>query len=631
MAFVPLAAVTDPKLVLDSVARAVGADLEAAEPLEILAEWFGVDDWLLILDNLEQVVSAAGDLGELLARCPEVVVLVTSRTALGLAAEREYPVSPLPMPSGQASDWLVDPESAPAAALFVERARAVHPSFTMDESNAEAIGEICRRLEGLPLAIELAAARTRILDPSALLERLIASLDALGSGAVDMPERQRTLRATVEWSVGLLDQDERSLLEEAAVFVDGWTIAAAARVAGLDENRALELSEALARHSLIQVDSTADHGPRCAMLETVRAFVAERLTARPDVAQIQFRHAAYYRALVDEADRPLRGAAGQSEWLALLQAEARNLTLAVGWYLVHDPAPLPHMFRSLWPFWHLRDRQVEARPWIEALEPVAASFDLRARVEFEWAAVVNPQEVGDDAAALRARERLVPMLDDIDDPFLHALCQLAMAWSSPITDDFEGALRDVSRTLDELRGQDEPFWTSIAVRTAAGLEMVAGHPDGAVRHLEELRGLAQHYQYDWLIAGYQLEMAMLEIRQNRVSDARDLLGGALDLSLEMRSTRYVTMCLDAFALLEFADGASERAARLAGAAEGLRARAGLRTWPMYRRAEVELVGDIRGALGSGPFDDAFTKGSTLSQRQAVALVRGSGGEGDLSS
>ena len=180
-----------------------------------------------------------------------MVILATSRTVLGLRAEREYPVPPLPLPADPATVPLEELAASPAVALFVDRARAVRPDFALTEGNAAAVAEICRRLEGLPLAIELAAARTRLLDPAALLDRLAASLDALGTGAVDLPERQRTLRATVEWSVGLLDDAERSLLEVAAVFVDGWTIEAAAQVAGLEEDRALELSEALARHSLV--------------------------------------------------------------------------------------------------------------------------------------------------------------------------------------------------------------------------------------------------------------------------------------------------------------------------------------------------------------------------------------------
>ena len=385
--FVPLEAVTDPGLVLAAIGRAAGADLAGAgSPLQALAETFGDGAWLLILDNLEQVVQAAPDLGELLTRCPQVAMLATSRTVLGLRAEREYPVPPLPLPADSAAVPLEELASWPAVALFADRARAVRPGFALTEDNAAAVAEICRRLEGLPLAIELAAARTRLLDPPALLDRLAASLDALGTGAVDLPERQRTLRATVEWSVGLLTDAERSLLEVAAVFVDGCTVQAASAVAGVEEDRALELSEALARHSLIYLDSTQP-GPRSRMLETVRAFVAERLAARPDAAEVDRRHAGYYRALAEQADRPLR-TAGQGEWLRRLQAEAGNLAAAVRWYLAHDRGPLPHLFRVLWLFWSRRDLERQARPWVEQMLPAADALDPQARAELAWIAAV---------------------------------------------------------------------------------------------------------------------------------------------------------------------------------------------------------------------------------------------------
>src|SRR5262245_35752113 len=274
--FVPLAGVTAPEGVVGGIGRAVGADLAGTgAPLPALVDQLGDGAWLLILDNLEQVIDVGRDLDELLARCPGVVLLATSRTVLGLRAEREYPVPPLPLPAGptglpvHATGMQADPAgpapgpthvplqelmASPAVTLFVDRARAVRPSFALTEGNAAAVAEICRRLDGLPLAIELAAARTRLLDPDALLDRLAASLDALGTGTVDMPGRQRTLRATVEWSVGLLDDKERSLLEIMAIFVGGWTVEAAAEIAGLGEGRALDLSEALARHSLVQLD-----------------------------------------------------------------------------------------------------------------------------------------------------------------------------------------------------------------------------------------------------------------------------------------------------------------------------------------------------------------------------------------
>ena len=617
--FVPLEAVTDPRLVPAAIGRMAGADLaRAGSPVEALAETFGDGAWLLILDNLEQVVQAAPGLGELLARCPRVVILATSRTVLGLRAEREYPVPPLALPTDPTTVPLEELESSPAVALFVDRARAVRPGFALTEGNAAAVAEICRRLEGLPLAIELAAARTRLLDPAALLDRLAASLDALGTGAVDLPERQRTLRATVEWSVGLLADAERSLLEVAAVFVDGWTIQAASQVAGLEEERALELSEALARHSLVYADSTG-LGPRSRMLETVREFMAERLAARPDADQVRRRHAGYYRALAEQADRPLRDT-GQGEWLERLDAEAGNLAAAVRWYLAHDPGPLPHMFRVLWLFWLQRDLEGQARSWVEQFRP-AGTLDLQARAELAWVAAVMATDTGDDTAARAAGQRLAPLLPGIQDPFLRAACQLAMAWSLPIAGDLDGALREAAVSLKELRCQDEPVFTAITVFTAGSLEMALGRYDNALRHLREARDLAEVCGGDWFAAGSRVQLGILAVLRGRLDEARTLIDEALDLSLAARSTRFVTLCLAGYARLALAEGDPERAARLKGAAEGLRQRVGLPAWPHLRRVEADLVAQLRQRLGAGRFDRAFTAGSGLTQREAVAIVR----------
>jgi hypothetical protein len=495
----------------------------------------------------------------------------------------------------------------------------VRHDFALTQGNAWAVVELCRRLEGLPLAIELAAARTRLLDPDALLGRLTRSLDALGTGAVDLPERQRTLRATVDWSVGLLDDAERSLLETVAVFVDGWTVEAAAQVAGLDEERALELSEALARHSLIQLDST-DHGPRPRMLETIREFVAERLAARPDATQIQRRHADNYRALAEQADRPLRGV-GHSEWVERLQAEAGNLAAAVGWYLAHDPAPLPHLFRVLWPFWSQRDHLGEARAWVDQLLPATDSLDPQARAELAWTALVTAVEVGDDAVALAARQRLGPLLEGIDDPFLHAVSQMALAWTSAIVYDLDGALREASVGLEQLRSQDEPLWTASAGLTLGSVETTVGRHDDALRHLREVRDLAERFDNAWLAATSRVYLGTLALARGRLDDARALLDEGLDLSLAAHSTRSVTLCLAAFARLAFVEGDPERAALVAGTAEGLRRRAGLRAWPMMRQGEAELMAQVRQALGADRFEEVFAAGARLNQQEAVAAVR----------
>ncbi len=618
--FVPLDTVTDPGLVLAAIGRAAGADLTGTRSaLDALAETFGDGAWLLILDNLEQVVQVGRDLGELPARCPQLAIVATSRTVLQLRAEREYPVLPLALPADPATVPLEELQSWPAVALFVDRARAVRPGFALTQHNAAAVAEICRRVEGLPLAIELAAARTRLLEPAVLLDRLAESLDALGTGAVDLPERQRTLRATVEWSVGLLTDDERSLLEVTAVFVDGWTIQAAAQVAGVDEDRALELSEALARHSLIYIDSMR-LGSRTLMLETVREFVAERLAARPDADQVGRRHAACYRALAEQADRQLRDI-GRGEWLERLDAEAGNLASAVRWYLAHDPGPLPHLFRVLWLFWSQRDLEREAWSWVEQLLPAAGTLDPQPRAELAWVAAVTAVDTGDDAAALAARQRLAPLLAGIEDPFLHAASQLAMAWTLPIPGDFDGALREAAVSLEEFRGQAEPVFTAMAAFTVGSVETALGRYDSALHHLHEALDLAGRAGGDWLGAGSQVQLGILAVLQGRLDEARAQLEGALDLSLAARSTQFVALCLAGYACLAFADGDLERAARLEGAAEGLRRRTGLPAWPHLRKVEAELVAQVRQRLGTGQFDQAFSAGSRLTQRQAVAIVQ----------
>ena len=404
-----------------------------------------------------------------------------------------------------------------------------------------------------------------------------------------------------------------------AVFAGGWTVEAATEVAGLEQDRALDLTEALARHSLIYPDSTG-HGPRLRMLETVREFVAERLAARLDVAEIQRRHAGYYRALAAQADRPLRGA-GQREWAERLQAEADNLAAAVRWYLAHDPGPLPHLFRVLWLFWELRDDLGEVRAWVEQLLPTADALDPQARAELLWTAAVTAVEVGDDPAALSARQRLEPLLDGIGDPFLRALCQLALAWTSTISGDLDGALREASASLGELRGQDAPIWTASARLTVGSVETTLGRYDDALGHLTEVRDLAERFDNPWIAAMSRVGVGTQALERGQLEQARAPLDEGLELSLAAHSTRSVTFCLAALARWALVAGDPERAALVAGAAEGLRRRAGLRAWPILRPGEAELVAQVRQALGADRFDQVFATGARLTQREAVAAAR----------
>jgi tetratricopeptide (TPR) repeat protein len=241
-------------------------------------------------------------------------------------------------------------------------------------------------------------------------------------------------------------------------------------------------------------------------------------------------------------------------------------------------------------------------------------------VAHAWTALATALEVGDDSAALAARDRLAPMLGGIQDSYLHALSDLAMAWTSPIVGDFDGALRQASISLEEFRSQDEPFWMVLAVGAAAGLETVVGRYDEALGHLRKGRDLEERFDNAWLATYSRVQLGILAVAQGRLVEARAQLDEALDLSMAARSTRSVTLCLAAFAQLALAAGDPERAALLAGAAEGLRRRVGLRTWPTLRHGEAELVAQLRQALGANHFEAVHAAGARLNQRQAVAAV-----------
>jgi hypothetical protein len=525
------------------------------------------------------------------------------------------PLSLIPDPTSAPVEQLA---ASPAVALFVERAQAVRHDFMLTDANAYAVAEICRRLEGLPLAIELAAARTRLLDPDRLLARLSVSLDALGTGPVDLPERQQTLRATVEWSVGLLDAAERSLLETAAVFADGWTVESAAAVGDLDEDRVLDLTEAMLRHSLIQIDHT-EIGPRMRMLDTVREFLAERLAARPDVDQIRRRHADYYRTLAEDADDRRRR--GDNEWLDLLEAEAGNLFAAAQWYMDHDRAPLPHLFRTLLSFLFLREHQSEARAWMAQLLPDAESFDLRSRVELLWTTQMAALDLGDDQMAVTACERIGPLLPLLDDSHLRSVARLAMAWTFPIDGRFEDALRAASASLDELRAEDEPIWTGLAAGSVGGLQLLLGRYDDAAAHIREARDLGDRVNSPWVAAWSRTLQGTLAVHRGQWAEAGPVLEEALDLSLAAHSANSVSLCLIAFARVALEAQDAERAALLMGAAEGMRRRVGLRTWPTNRWAEAELAERIRKTLGVPRFEQAYDAGTRLNRPEAVAAAR----------
>ena len=478
--------------------------------------------------------------------------------------------------------------------------------------------EICRRLDGLPLAIELAAARTRVLAPAALLSRLEHVLDSLGTGPVDLPERQRTLRATVEWSFGLLDDVERELVEALSVFADGWTIEAATRVFARSEDETLDLLDTLAGHSLVSV-SADDGGPRFRMLVTVRELAAERLAAGDAGAEVARRHAEYFAELVSDLMWPARR---QVEWANRLGVEEENLRVAIRWLFAHDITPLPRMFRVLWLFWQMRDRMTEGRAWIDELRPRADALDEHAQAEvlFTWA--VTAVEVGDDASALAAIDAIERFDGTVDDPQLQCELQLAVAWTLPIRDDFDGALEAASDALGGFRGRDEPF-VAFAELTVGMLEITLGQADSARRHLERVDELGSLYGNNWLEASARTQLASLALSDGERAAARALLDRAVDAIEETHlNTLTLTFALVTAAQLARADGDPRRAATALGAAHGLRRRAGLTAWPLTRRRETQLITLVAEDSAPATYDAAFAAGGELTARAALSLVRG---------
>jgi predicted ATPase len=625
--FVSLASVREAELVLPSVATAAGVPQEqAGSALDAWAEYLPEAPTLLVLDNLEQVIGAASALVELLARCASLTILATSRTSLRVRPEHEYPVSPLAVPPPPSGSWLEQLAVLPAVDLFVDRARAVRPGFELTPSNTLAVAEICRRLEGLPLAIELAAARARLLEPAAILTRLGTRLDTLGAALADLPERQRTLRATLEWSIGLLAPDEARVLETLSVFSDGWTLEAAAYICALEEESALDALDVLARHSLLTIESS-DDGPRFRMLESLREYARERLGDGPDAAAARRRHAEYFRVLAERADRPLRGV-GQADWADRLQGEEGNLRAAIRWFLEHERTALPHLFRVLWLHWWLRNRMAEVHGWVGELMPYRESLRLPAQAELLWVAAATAMEMGGHEEALGHVASIKPRLPTMEDPLLRGLSHLVTAWILPMVRDYEEALGAAEAAIGELRALDEPFWTATAAGTLCHLKGVHGLLDEARSLAIEALEIGRRIENREVIGPAQVSLGAIEVMAGRLEEGRPLLEMGARLTLESKDTQRLTLALAGLAALALAEGEPQRAALALGAAEGLRRRVGLRFWPIVLDGESVLLRRVEEALDQDEIKRVLAEGATLSRHDAV--LRASEMKGDAS-
>jgi predicted ATPase/transcriptional regulator with XRE-family HTH domain len=422
VAWVDLTPLRDPTLVAAAVAHALGVRETDDRPLaEVLAAAVAERRLLLALDNCEHLLPAMPLVGSLLATSPHLTVLATSRARLRLRGEREVPVEPLAVPSGaEPRAPLAGLAGVAAVRLFVERAQAVAPGFVLTDETAPAVAAICRRLDGLPLALELAAARVKLLPPHALLARLDQRLPLLSDGPRDAPYRQRTMRDTIAWSHDLLTAEEQNLLHRLAIFAGGFTLDAAAAVAGgrdgetarrrdgQDErsppaSSVLDLLTALVDQSLLRPLPSAQTEPRFALLETVREYALERLDADPDVAAAaRLAHAEYFSALAHRAEPELTGPR-QMPWLDQLEAEHDNLRAALNWAVTQVGAPAlgVRSAGALWRFWWMHGHYREGRGWLEAALAQGAGTEAeRAKALYGAGSIATEQGDYDRAMSL---------------------------------------------------------------------------------------------------------------------------------------------------------------------------------------------------------------------------------------
>ncbi len=421
--WVELASLRDPALVGGALARALGVH-ESDDRLwaDALAGAIATRQILLILDNCEQVLPAMLHVGRMLAACPRLAVLATSRSRLRVRGERSLPVKPLATPTvaGSAAAPLAGLAGVASVRLFVERGQAVAPGFALTDETAPAVAAICRRLEGLPLALELAAARITLLPPKALADRLERRLPLLGGGAHDAPDRQRTMRNAIAWSYDLLSPVEQALFRRLAVFAGGCPLSAIEQMAEPDSGiDSLDHVDALVEQSLLHAVPAAGGEPRFAMLETVREYASERLVASGDEAAVRRAHARFCLALAEQAEPELTGP-DQSAWLDRLDVERDNLREGLAWSISHDPAAAFRLVGALWRFWWVRGSLREGRGWAEAAlaqeggSPAERARALHVAGDFaqeqgDYAQARSLLTAGRDAARLAAEPKLAAL------------------------------------------------------------------------------------------------------------------------------------------------------------------------------------------------------------------------------
>ena len=579
---------------------------------------------LLILDNCEQVLAAAPDVGALLARCPQLALLATSREPLHLRAERTFPVAPLPLPNVQRLPDLAALAQVPSVALFVERAQAADPAFALTETNGMAVAAICRRLDGLPLAIELAAARVRLLPPEALLTRLERSLPLLTSGARDAPARQRTLRDTIAWSYDLLPANDQVLVHRLSVFVGGWTLEAAEAVTNPDG--VLDVLEGLGdlvERSLVRRVDDGGGEPRFGMLETIREFGLERLAESGEAEVTWSSHAAWFMALAESVDPHMMGP-GQESWLDRIETEHVNLRAALDWLeRAGEPESFLRLAGALWFFWFVRGHYGEGRRWLERAltrgEMAPPAVRARAMSGLGFLLIFS----GDAAGAEAPLAQSLTLARAADDPWETARALLCLGIGATYQGDYDrgeafgGEAFSLYRRLAETDVRARA-WVGRALNNLGVAAYARGELALASARLEEALTWERQVGFTWYAGLTLVNLGNVARDRGEPGSALAYYGEAFALGTAHRDKRIIARALEGAAGLAAMRGQAERAGRLYGAAAALREEAGILVDAPSRPTWERGMAAARAALGEAAFAAALKVGRTLSPDQVRA-------------
>jgi predicted ATPase/class 3 adenylate cyclase len=620
VAFVALAAISEPRLVPSTIRQGLGlSEQPGRTALETLADRLEKREVLIVLDNFEQVAAAASSVAELLEAASALTLIVTSRVALHIEGEQEFAVPSLTVPSATDEVDLDQLSRADAVALFLQRARAVRPDFTLTDTNARMIIEICARLDGLPLAIELAASRIKLLPPQALLERLAHRLDFLQSTAADRTDRQRTLRGAIDWSYGLLNDSERALFRRLAVFVGGWRlddadpVASAAAPLGLD---VLDGLAALVDHSLVrQIDDAAE--VRFGMLETIREFGREQLDAALELAHTSNAHARRFAALVEEAETRLTAGA---EWPDRLETDHANIRAALAWLADHDLELALFTAGRLWRFWHLRGHLREGTAVLSALldRPDAqAGTVARAKALIGLGGLVYWQTTYSLARA--SYEEALSIVQATGERRLEVELLYSLAYVRAIGRDWDGATRDYRAAQALYESQGDDLMAAWAVAGVGMVETIRGEHAAAISLLEEaIRRFEALGDTFGMRNALAVETRAL-MHLGRLDDARRLNRRVIDLAQAQHDITSLSATLHDAGSLAALAGDLERAAILAGAAQRIVEESGGQPPPELVN-RIEAMPTLEREMVPKRLADLIAEGRRLSIDEAAAIA-----------